>query len=363
MSSYHHIIKFKEDKKNMFYKDLTKRVNAYFKEKKISQYANLNMVFKTIFMLLLYLIPFTIIISNIESSGLTMLMWILMGFGMSGIGLSIMHDANHGSYSKNKIVNSLLGKLIWLVGGNDVNWKIQHNLLHHTYTNIKGMDEDIDKESLIRMSPKQKLLKWHKFQFIYVWFLYGMMTIIWATTKDYSQWRRYKKKNLIKTQETTSNNLLRTLIITKTLYFIFTLGLPLIFSCLLWWQTILCFLLMHFISGITLSLVFQLAHVVPTSSFETTDEHGDIKLSWSENQLMNTSNFAPNSKLFSWYIGGLNYQVEHHLFPNICHVHYNKISNIVKKTAHEYNLPYYSYDSFCSALREHAKMLYVLGKK
>jgi len=321
------------------------------------------MVFKTIFMLLLYLIPFTIIISNIESSGLTILMWILMGFGMSGIGLSIMHDANHGSYSKNKIVNSLLGKLIWLIGCNDVNWKIQHNLLHHTYTNIADMDEDINKESLIRMSPKQKLLKWHRFQFIYVWFLYGMMTMVWATTKDYSQWKRYKKKNLIRTQETTSDNLLRTLIITKTLYFIFTLGLPLFFSCLLWWQTILCFLLMHFISGITLSLIFQLAHVMPTSSFETTNEHGDIKLSWSENQLMNTTNFAPNSKLFSWYVGGLNYQVEHHLFPNICHVHYNKISNIVKKTAHEYNLPYYSYDSFCLALYEHAKMLYVLGKK
>jgi len=242
MTNYQRLIKFKEDKKNKFYKVLTKRVNTYFKENKISKYANLNMVFKTIFMILLYLIPFTIIISNIVSPGLTVLMWVLMGFGMSGIGLSIMHDANHGSYSKNKVINSLLGKLIWLVGGNEVNWKIQHNLLHHTYTNIKGMDEDIDSEPLIRMSPKQKLLKRHKFQFIYVWFLYGMMTIVWATTKDYTQWKRYKKRGLIKTQETTSKNLLWTLIITKTIYFLFTLGLPLIFSPLLWWQTILCFL-------------------------------------------------------------------------------------------------------------------------
>jgi len=277
MTNYQRLIKFKEDKKNKFYKVLTKRVNTYFKENKISKYANLNMVFKTIFMILLYLIPFTIIISNIVSPGLTVLMWVLMGFGMSGIGLSIMHDANHGSYSKNKVINSLLGKLIWLVGGNEVNWKIQHNLLHHTYTNIKGMDEDIDSEPLIRMSPKQKLLKRHKFQFIYVWFLYGMMTIVWATTKDYTQWKRYKKRGLIKTQETTSKNLLWTLIITKTIYFLFTLGLPLIFSPLLWWQTILCFLLMHFISGITLASIFQLAHVVPTSSFETTDKDGDIK--------------------------------------------------------------------------------------
>ena len=148
-----------------------------------------------------------------------------MGFGMAGIGLSIMHDANHGAYSKNKFVNNALGKLIVLVGGSDVNWRIQHNVLHHTYTNVSGMDEDKEIDPLMRFSPSQRLLKGHRFQFIYAWFLYGMMTLMWATTKDYSQWKRYKKKNLIATQNITPRAFLWTLIPTKIIYIGVTLVL------------------------------------------------------------------------------------------------------------------------------------------
>ena len=193
-------VKFAENQKEDFHKELRKRVAAYFKENGISRYANVNMVLKTIFMISLYIVPFVLILAYLESTWLVVVMWALMGFGMAGIGLSVMHDANHSAYSKNKYVNLLVGKVMWMVGGSDVNWRIQHNVLHHTYTNVSGMDEDIEIDPLMRFSPSQKLRKGHKFQFIYAWFLYGMMTIMWATTKDYSQWKRYKKKDLIITR-------------------------------------------------------------------------------------------------------------------------------------------------------------------
>ena len=155
--------------------------------------------------------------------------------------------------------------------------------------------------------------------------------------------------------------MLTTLIISKVLYTAVTLGLPIIFSSLPWWGTVLAYLLMHFIAGLILSMVFQPAHVVPTSEYSTVDKDGSIDLDWASNQLMNTANFAQESKLFSWYVGGLNFQIEHHLFPNICHIHYKKISSIVRDTAFEYNLPYYSYNSFYKALSGHAKQLYELG--
>jgi len=355
-------VKFAENETEDFYKELRKRVSAYFKENNISRYANFNMVLKTIFMISLYLVPFVLILSYLESTWIIFLMWIVMGFGMAGIGLSIMHDANHSAYSKNKYVNSILGKLILLVGGSDVNWRIQHNVLHHTYTNVSGMDEDIEIDPLMRFSPSQRLLKGHRFQFIYAWFLYGMMTLMWATTKDYMQWKRYKKKDLIQTQNLSSRTFLWTLILTKTIYLAVTLGLPLIFASTPWWGTILCFGAMHFVAGLTLAAIFQPAHVVPTSEFQEPVD-GKIKVDWAANQLMNTANFAPKARLFSWYVGGLNYQIEHHLFPNICHVHYRKIAHIVKDTAFEYNLPYYSYTTFLQALHGHAKMLYRLGKE
>ena len=355
-------VKFVERDNDDFYKELRKRVTHYFKENNISKYANVNMVLKTIFMISLYLVPFLLILTYLETTWLIVLMWVVMGFGMAGIGLSIMHDANHSAYSKNKYVNMVLGKLILLVGGSDVNWRIQHNVLHHTYTNVSGMDEDIDIDPLMRFSPSQKLLKGHRFQFIYAWFLYGLMTLMWATTKDYAQWKRYKKKDLIKTQNLLTKSFLWTLISTKTLYLSLTLGLPIIFSALPWWGTIIGFVAMHFVAGLTLAAIFQPAHVVPTSSFEKPSKEGNIELGWAANQMMNTANFAPKARLFSWYVGGLNYQIEHHLFPNICHVHYRKISAIVRETAFEYNLPYYSYKTFAEALGGHAKMLYNLGR-
>jgi linoleoyl-CoA desaturase len=285
-------VKFAENQKEDFHKELRKRVAAYFKENGISRYANANMVLKTIFMISLYVVPLVLILTYLESTWLVVTMWALMGFGMAGIGLSVMHDANHSAYSKNKYVNLLVGKVMWMVGGSDVNWRIQHNVLHHTYTNVSGMDEDIEIDPLMRFSPAQKLRKGHKFQFIYAWFLYGMMTIMWATTKDYSQWKRYKKKDLIKTQGLSNSRFLWTLISTKTIYLAVTLGLPLVFSGLPWWVTVLSFLLMHFIAGLTLASIFQPAHVIPRSTFESPNEKGYLELDWAANQLRNTANFA-----------------------------------------------------------------------
>ena len=157
-----------------FVKALRKKVNAYFKEKNISKHSNFNMVLKTIFMLSIYFVPFAFIISGtIESWWINLLLWSLMGLGMSGIGMSVMHDANHGSYSKYKKVNLILGHIIEFVGGSALNWKLQHNVLHHTYTNISGMDEDLESDPMFRFSPDQERKKFHRFQHIYAWFLYG----------------------------------------------------------------------------------------------------------------------------------------------------------------------------------------------
>ena len=349
-----------------FYKTLQQRVREYFKENNISRFGNAGMVFKTIFMISLYVVPF-ILLNTVfnDSVGLTILMWVIMGFGMAGVGLSIMHDANHGAYSKNDTVNKLLGLVINGVGGSDVNWRIQHNVLHHTYTNVTGYDEDIDPGKIMRFTPRAERLGIHKYQHIYAWFFYGMMTLMWCTAKDFVQAARFKRQNLLKTQNITYGKLIRAIIITKVLYFTIILFIPLYFhtTILSIPATIGCFLLMHFIAGVSLAAIFQPAHVVPTSTYEMPNESGVVEADWAVNQLYNTANFAPKAKFFSWFVGGLNFQVEHHLFPTISHVHYKKLSEIVKKTASEYNLPYYSYKTFFDAVKEHTKMLHDLGTK
>jgi linoleoyl-CoA desaturase len=355
-------VKFAKDHNEEFYKVLKQRVNEYFKSRSISRHANANMVIKTIVMCLMYLIPFILLLSVAESYLFVTLLWVIMGFGMAGIGLSVMHDANHGAYSRHESVNKWVGYILYFLGGSDVNWRIQHNILHHTYTNVTGMDEDINPGSVMRFSPHEKRRFMHRYQHLYAWFLYGLMTLVWFVSKDYKQAVRYKKMGLFATQKITFERHLVNLIIGKILYGFILLGLPIILSPVAWWYSIIGFLIMQYIAGLILGCIFQPAHVVPTSDYPMPDDSGNIKADWAVNQLYNTANYAPKSYLFSWYVGGLNFQVEHHLFPNICHVHYKNIAQIVKKTAEEYHLPYHSYKTFFRALYEHAKMLKALGQ-
>ncbi|MBI2257402.1 MAG: acyl-CoA desaturase [Flavobacteriia bacterium] len=346
-----------------FYKTLQQRVRAYFRENNKTKFANTNMKIKTVFMLVLYIFPFIAITTIADNRWVIMGLWFLMGIGMAGIGLSIMHDANHGAYSKNDRVNKYLGLLLYLLGGSDVNWRIQHNILHHTYTNVTGIDEDLNPGNILRFSPHTKWRSFHKFQVYYAWFFYGLMTFAWALIKDYRQAYRYHRMDLTKTQGITYQNLLFKIILSKILYFSIILVLPFLFSPVEWWFTLLCFFLMHFVCGIILSLIFQPAHVVPTSNYPVPENSGQIDADWAVSQLYNTSNFAPKSRFFSWYVGGLNFQIEHHLFPNICHVHYPQLSEIVKKTAQEFQLPYFSEKTFFHALRSHFQMLKQLSCK
>jgi len=355
-------IKYNRNSNTDFYKTLQKRVRKHFKDNNITKYGNASMVFKSIFMVALYLVPFVLLLTVVNSTWLALIMWLLMSLGMTGIGLSIMHDANHGAYSKSKFVNSSMGWLINLAGGSEVMWRIQHNVLHHTYTNVTGLDEDIDPGGILRFSPHEERKKHHEYQHFYAWFLYGLMTIMWITVKDFKQIIRYHKMGLTETEGGNLRRIVTTVTISKFAYYGVFLVLPLIFSPVSWYFTLVGFIGMHYLAGFILGIIFQTAHVVPTAEYPMPNKTGDMKSEWAVSQLMNTANYAPNSKLFSWYVGGLNFQIEHHLFPNVCHVHYKKISKIVRETAEEYNLPYNSEKTFLDAVRSHSSMLKKLGR-
>lgn len=354
-------VKFNTKDRPEFHKELHKRVNTYFKDKGISKHADLNMKVKTAFMILLYFVPFILMVTGVVT-GLwpIMGMWLLMGLGMSGIGLSIMHDANHRSYSNNPKVNNALGFILNFIGGYHVNWKIQHNVLHHSYTNVEGHDEDIE-TIIMRQAPGQKRKKLHRFQAFYAPLFYGLMTVYWLVSKDFEQLVRYDKKGLLAGQGLTYKKALREVLFHKTWYILLTLVLPILVVNLPWYQTLLGFLMMQYISGLILALVFQPAHVINETQFFIPDENGSVENNFAIHQLLTTANFAKGNRVLSWYVGGLNYQIEHHLFPNICHVHYRNIAPIVKETAKEYGIPYHEHKTFFSALKSHFSLLHSLG--
>lgn len=358
-------VKFSTPKKSDFVTTLNERVSNYFKENKISKYGNYRMYLKALFMFALYLTPyFFLVLGGFTNIWLIAGLYALMGVGMAGIGLSVMHDACHGTFSKNPVVNTIMSYSMNLLGGNKDNWVLQHNVMHHTFTNVDGMDDDINApEFLLRFSPHKKKYKAHRFQHIYAWFFYGFMTLVWCLPhRDIMQLWHYKKSGVISTQNKKYGQMLTELIIGKIVFFTYMVAVPMMVVNVSWWATLLLFVMMQYISGFILSIIFQPAHVMEDAMYPLPEEDGKIESSMLEHQLRTTCNFAPKSRLFYWFVGGLNYQIEHHLFPHICHIHYKKLSKIVKETAQEYNLPYHSQPTFVKAVVEHGKMLKKLGR-
>lgn len=354
-------VKFVPKDKTQFFPVLKKRVDDYFETNHISKQANASMVIKTIVLLLGYTIPFAALLILQPPFWAALLLWLLMGVCVAGIGMSVMHDANHGAYSSNAYVNAIIGHSLNLLGGSVHNWKLQHNILHHTYTNIAGMDEDIADRLVLKFTP-HKAPKWyHKFQPFYACLFYGLMTFYWVFLKDMVQLIQFTKSGV--NPQSRKENIITFIRITflKVAYLFGMLVVPTVYFGMPFYQVFIGFFLMHYAAGLILSLVFQLAHSVEETTHPLPNENGVVENDWAIHQLNTTVNFSPKNKLLSWYVGGLNFQVEHHLFPRICHVHYPNIAPIVKQTAEEFNIPYLQQENFSTALKSHFSALERFG--
>jgi linoleoyl-CoA desaturase len=312
-------------------------------------------------MLSLYTTPFVILLIVPMEQWPALLLVIMMGIGEAGIGMSVMHDAAHGAFSSKQWVNTLFASTMYLLGSNTINWKIQHNILHHMYTNIYGYDQDIETKAVIRLCDHAPLKKFHKFQFIYAFFFYGLMTLSKLVT-DFGQLIEFNKDGLTRQQNSNPKHEMLKLISSKIIYILVIIGLPLMFTDFTWWQVLLGFSILHITAGAIMSTIFQMAHVVEGAEQPVPDGNGIINNDWTVHQLRTTSDFARTNQLLNWYAGGLNFQIEHHLFPKICHIHYRKIASIVEATANEFGYHYNLKSSFIQAFISHVRRLRELGR-
>lgn len=357
-------IKFVSDEmwQKKFSAAVRQNVNNYFKEMKISTKGNTTLAFQTIAMLFFYIAPFVILLTVPMNAWLALPLTIIMGIGMAGIGMCVMHDAVHGSYSNKEWVNKLMGGTMYLLGSNVFNWKVQHNIMHHAYTNIEGYDEDIGARGPIRLSQYAPLRKIHRYQYIHAFFFYGLLTIS-KLTKDFGQLVKYNKEGITQKHNVRPVLEYTKMVFVKLVYLLIFIGLPILVTGFSWWQILLGFFIMHWTAGCILSTIFQMAHVVEGAMQFQPNADGIIHTEWAVHELKTTSDFARKNLFLNWYIGGLNFQIEHHLFPNISHVHYIKIAPIVERTAKEFGLGYNLKPTFLKALRSHVIRLKQLGEQ
>lgn len=350
-------IRFGKKTEPDFHTTVKARVAAYFKENHLSPHANGGMWAKTCLHVFLYLAGYLAIMSGYFSAPVMIAIYAYLGLITGLIGFNVSHDALHGAYSPKRWVNRLLGYSFDYNGESSYIWKETHNGLHHTFTNITGMDGDIDKSPLIRFSPLDPWKPFNRFQAYYVLPLYGIMTLPWVYYSDYKYFLSALREGKPSTLD------LIAFFGFKALNLFLMVILPIALLPYAWWQILLGNLAMHMTAGIAISVVFQLAHLVEGVTFPSPDPEGKLNDEWAVHEMRTTSDFATHNRFLCYWLGGLNFQVEHHLFPHICHVHYPTISKIVKQTALEFNVPYNEHKTLGGAIASHFAHLNRMAKR
>ena len=351
-------IKF-NNKLSPFHDVLIERAENYFKHHNLRQTGNFKLYHKTIVLAVALVLNYVTLVFFTPAGWLAVLLCMLMGITFAAIGFNVMHDGAHGSYSENKFVNNIMAFSLSLMGGSAFMWKIKHNIIHHSFTNIEGMDEDIDIKPWMRINDQQPRYWFHKFQHIYWVILYGATYFLWVFFMDFQKYFSRKIGNVPIRKMSLSEHL--GFWCSKVAYLAIFLVIPIYFTG--WVDTLIGYGIVVFITGLMISVVFQLAHIVTDTSFPQADEQTNrIEQEWALHQVETTANFATHNKFISWMVGGLNYQVEHHLFPRISHIHYPAISNLVRQTCTEFNVKYIEYPTLLSAIKAHVKHLRELGR-
>jgi linoleoyl-CoA desaturase len=343
-------------KEHPFFDQLKTRVDAYFTDNNLDRVGNWNIYLKTALFMLSAIALYIWLVLFTPGVATSIVICVMLGVVFAGIGFNVMHDSAHGSFSNHTWLNNLMGYSLNMMGGDVHLWKTKHNLVHHSFTNIEGLDDDIDIQPFMRMHEDQKRYWAHRYQHIYGFLLYSINYTLWVFYFDFKKYfsmkigtikmRKYKMRDHISFWAT------------KLIYIFLFLVLPMMTVGVV--PTLIGYTILTVVCGMVIAIVFQLAHVVEETDFPK--PQANMETEWAVHQINTTSNFAINSKFTHWYTGGLNHQVEHHLFPRISHVHYPALSVIVKETCQQFGIQYNEHKTVLQAVRSHVVHLKNVGR-
>lgn len=345
-------LKFSGD--NSFHRELRRRVDEEFKRTGTRRRDSAQMYLKTAIILVIFALSYIALVFFAATGWQALPISILLGMAMAAIGFNVMHDGGHQAYSDRRWINRLMAMTLDVVGGSSYIWQWKHARFHHTWVNIAGHDSDIDLGVLGRLSPEQPWRPWHRWQHLYLWMLYGVTAIRWHVYGDFRDMitgtigeRRFERPRGWD---------LAGFVIGKLVFFTLAFALPLVFHSI--GAVLLFYTMTSAVAGVLLALVFQMAHVVEEADFPLPNAASrQMDAPWAIHQLETTVDFARDNRLLSWLIGGLNFQIEHHLFPRVSHVHYPAVALVVEAACVEYGVTYRTHRSFAAGIASHYRWL------
>ncbi|UBF28105.1 acyl-CoA desaturase [Kovacikia minuta CCNUW1] len=350
--------KLKFNRDNAFQVELRRRVDEFFQSTGRQQRDCPQMYLKTAILSLSFVILYGLLVFFAQTWWQALPLSILLGLVAAGVGFNIQHDGGHQAYSHTPWVNKLAGMTLDLIGGSSYNWRWKHGLFHHTYVNVTGHDTDLDIGIFGRLTPHQQWFPFHRWQHYYLWLLYGLIALRWQLYDDFHDVLTGKigERSYPRPQGWD----LVIFLAGKIIFLILAFGIPLLIHPL--WVVLLFYGTTAIVLGLVLSVVFQLAHAVEEADFPLPVEGTErIDNAWAIHQTETTVNFARRNPVISWFLGGLNFQVEHHLFPRICHVNYPVLSKLVEETCQEFGVKYIEHASVWAGIVSHYRWLRQMG--
>lgn len=278
-----------------------------------------------------------------------------MGFAMAGIGFNVQHDGSHGAYAAKGPANGLAAASLDFIGASSYVWAWKHNVFHHSNPNRVELDADIDIQPFCRLAPDQAQHPWQRFQHIYIWFLYSLLAMKWL----FDDFRDIANGTIGGQHFPRPRGWKLAQFIAGKAFFIgWSMVLPMMLHPVA--NVAAAWITASVSISLVMAMVFQMAHVVELASFAPRGDAATMR--WAEHQVAATADFAQGNALVTWYTGGLNYQLEHHLFPKICHMHLPALAPIVKATCEEFGVPYRTYPTVTAALVSHVRWLRTMGR-
>lgn len=347
-------------KQDEFYKRCSEKVNAYFRDRKLSKFAGSRMYGKTFLLLFLWVGMFALIMTNWFTGWQLIVLQVAWHMVMFLMSVGIAHDGTHHAYSTNDRINKFFTGIFDFIGINSDMWEYNHILSHHNAPNVPIYDSAIFSMPIFRLHPRAPYRSFHRYQHLYIFGIYALSTLFKLFILDFFSFNRtrigfvsVKKKNL--------QNFLY-LVFTKVVVVSYTLVLPLIFLDAPAWQIVTGFIIGHLLAGILLGVIFQVTHLHKATTWPEPDADGNIHNSFAQHIMETTADFSPTSHFWTWVSGGLNIHVAHHLFPSVSQMHLIPLARIVKETAEECGVEYVYYPTVIAALRSHFTTLRRLGQ-
>ena len=341
-----------------FIRDTRREVEAYLACRRTRVRGRLNLYAKSFVAFGLMLASWAVLMFGSHELWTGLLAFAGLILGTTLTAFCVMHDANHGAYFRTRRFNHLLG---WtadsLLGLSSYAWRVKHNVAHHTYTNVEGYDADITQTPMARFMPVQPSRPWYRLQHFYIWPLYSLMALRWQTLGDVAALRRGRiGQSAIRMPRSWD---LVGLLAGKIVFVCWAIVVPLLFYP--WWAVLAGYLVFSMVMSLIMAVTFQLAHCVEEAEFAAPADIVAEQRVWAVHEVETTVDFCPRNRVLTWILGGLNFQIEHHLFPRVPHTHYPRIAEIVRRNCARHGVRYSCQPTLRAALRSHHRHLLALG--